>query len=115
VVVIEGGPRGYEGGGEVTALEHARAIYDINCVGCCWHIVLDDHNWDEDLIRSCMRNAEAGGISPGDIDCETPEHCKALGPLLLAMSAAEQNEFYDALNEWPPGTAASMDEEEDHA
>jgi hypothetical protein len=33
-----------------------RAIYARHPAGCCWHIVLDDGNIDDDSVRWCVEN-----------------------------------------------------------
>lgn len=94
---------------QIMALQHARAIYEVNGVGCCWHIVLDDSNLHEDWIRSTAADC---GRSCSWNTCEVPDHCEALGPLLLGMSEPERDEFFDVFNEWAPGTAEHIDDDQ---
>lgn len=60
-----------------------RVIYSRNPCGCCWHVVVDDGNWEDHAVEFCAGRAttrEEGG-SP----CETPDACRELGPILRAM------------------------------
>ena len=53
-----------------------KAIYERNCVGCCWHIVLDDDNIEDGHVEYCIEYAAERGH----------EDCIALGPLMLRAS-----------------------------
>lgn len=55
------------------AVELIRQIYRYNGVGCCWHVVLDDGNWD--CIDFCRKYARKEG------ECETHGACQALADL----------------------------------
>lgn len=36
------------------------AIYELNEVGCCLHIVLDDGNWKREHVQWCLERTEHG-------------------------------------------------------
>ncbi len=59
-----------------------KSIYDRHPCGCCWHVVLDDGNNEDEHVRFCIEWAAE----------EHPEHedCREIGPLLLRMSVEER-------------------------
>lgn len=60
-------------------------IYDRHLAGCCWHIVLDDDNLDDDSVRFCINYANENDEQHAD--------CIAIGPLLLAMSRTQRKKL----------------------
>lgn len=61
-----------------------RRIYDRSPAGCCWHIVLADGNVDDDDVEFCVKYAAESD------HCETPEDCRALGPLMTIASRTQR-------------------------
>jgi hypothetical protein len=57
-----------------------KAIYERNCVGCCWHIVLDDDNIEDGHVEYCINYAAEKGH----------QDCIALGPLMLSASRTQR-------------------------
>ncbi len=51
-------------------------IYERHSAGCCWHIVLDDDNWDFDCIDHCIEWAKENNC----------DECMQLGTLLARAS-----------------------------
>ena len=54
-------------------------IYQHHAAGCCWHVVLDDENWDS--IEFCRKYA----FEEID-DCETKGACQELAKLDVTAS-----------------------------
>jgi hypothetical protein len=52
------------------------AIYAAHSAGCCWHCQFDDGNMAHHMVD------EWAWSNP---DCRTPEACKALHPILMAL------------------------------
>jgi hypothetical protein len=48
--------------------------------GCCWHILLDDNNVDDDCVRWCINLAATQGHPV----------CIEIGPLLQRMSKTQR-------------------------
>lgn len=75
------------------AAEIIARIYSHHAAGCCWHLVLDDDNWD--CIETCKREATEAAASG---ECETEGACQELDALdvtatilMRARSAAFAN------------------------
>lgn len=45
--------------------EAVKSIYARHSAGCCLHVVLDDINTEEDVLRSCVENV----VQEGHPDC----------------------------------------------
>lgn len=60
------------------AVELIRQIYQHHAAGCCWHVVLDDDNWDS--IEFCKQYACETE------DCVTHGACQALADLDVTAS-----------------------------
>jgi hypothetical protein len=54
-------------------------IYKYHAAGCCWHVVLDDENWDS--IEFCRQYA-LDNVG----DCETKGACQELAALDVTSS-----------------------------
>lgn len=52
----------------------------------CWHIVLDDPNWEDRHVRYCAKDAGGEG-------CVSPDLCMALVPILTAMSRTQRRKL----------------------
>lgn len=61
------------------AVEIIRRIYEHSGVGCCWHVVLDDGNWDS--IDFCRRY-----VQERCADCRTHGACAELAALDVSPS-----------------------------
>lgn len=59
------------------------AIFRRHPSGCCWHIVLDDGNVEDDNVAFCREKAKS---------CES-EDCRALGPLMGVLTETEREAF----------------------
>lgn len=68
----------------------ARAIYAEHAAGCCWHIVLDDNNVDDDSVAYCQAYALINVL------CRTRDACRALGPLMRRASRTQRKKLSDA-------------------
>jgi len=53
------------------------AIYELNEVGCCLHIVLDDGNWKREDVQWCLERAQHG-------------ICREVAELLLKLDDKER-------------------------
>jgi hypothetical protein len=82
-----------------------KSIYDRNCVGCCLHIVLDDHNIGKGSIEFCLdwAKTEPNPNYPN----ANHEDCRAMAELLLRATVKERIEWlkldpskYDADGEY---------------
>lgn len=81
------------------AIRIARTIYARHPCGCCWHVVLDDGNNDDGSVQFCADEA----MQPKDPlpdradydDAPWPhEDCRALAPLMLAMSEEQRRDLW---------------------
>lgn len=61
------------------ASEIISRIYNRHAAGCCWHVVLDDDNWDS--IEFCRRWA-----IENDGECVTDGACQELASMDLTAS-----------------------------
>lgn len=64
------------------AAELIARIYRHHGAGCCWHVVLDDENWD--CIESTRKDILAGGDD--EWECETKGACRELAELDVTAS-----------------------------
>jgi hypothetical protein len=71
-------------------LPFGETIYDAHPCGCCWHIVLDDHNVDDDSVEYVSRYVLENK------NCRTPEACRALVPLMRRASKTQRSRLADA-------------------
>jgi hypothetical protein len=62
------------------ALPLARMIYERHGAGCCWHIVLDDQNIDDDDVEFCAGEAAANAH----------KDCVALIPMMRLASRSQR-------------------------
>ena len=67
---------------------YVSAIYDHSSAGCCWHIVLDDGNLDDDDVDFCIKRAESSK------NCVTGGACRAIGPLMRQASKTQRRRLY---------------------
>lgn len=63
------------------AAEIIARIYSHHAAGCCWHLVLDDDNWD--AIDYCRKDAAESAESG---ECETKGACQELAALDVTAS-----------------------------
>ena len=61
------------------------AIESQMAAGCCWHILLEDGNVDDDDVRFCIDWAEGNGER-----CRCPTSCRSIGGYLKAMSKTQR-------------------------
>ena len=61
-----------------------RAIYARHGAGCCWHVVLDDNNVEDEFIRFVVRDIMGGSR----FDCGGPE-CRALAEIAPQLSTTQ--------------------------
>lgn len=61
-----------------------KRIYQFSPVGCCWHVVLDDNNWDS--IEYCKEWATASGVVGSELPCCTKGACQELAALDVTSS-----------------------------
>ena len=66
------------------AKELIAQIYRHSPAGCCWHVVLDDDNWDS--IDFCKRWARGEESGSDEFPCETHGACQALADLDVTAS-----------------------------
>lgn len=66
------------------AVELIRRIYMQSCVGCCWHVVLDDGNWDS--IEFCKQYAREHASPDSEYPCKTNGACQELAALNVTAS-----------------------------
>lgn len=66
-------------------------LYRRHSAGCCWHIVLDDGNVDEDTALWCCEYIADGGA---DGDAMRHDECVALAGLLPLMSKTQRRKLY---------------------
>jgi len=66
------------------AIEIIRRIYAKSCVGCCWHVVLDDENWDS--IEFCRQWAAEHRQPDAEYPCITEGACQELAALDVTAS-----------------------------
>jgi hypothetical protein len=76
------------------ALPMVAKIYAHHAAGCCWHIVLDDYNVDNDSVDFCIKHNE-------EEDCPL-EACKQLGPIMLVMSKTQRLKLAKSWYEFIP-------------
>lgn len=57
-----------------------RSIYDRSSVGCCLHIVLDDHNVEDDSVAFCADEAAESGHAD----------CREMAALMARMSRTQR-------------------------
>lgn len=69
--------------GKLIAL--GRRIYDENLVGCCWHVVLDDHNFDDESIEFCAKYAQENP------NCDTEGLCVKMAPIMRLLTERERS------------------------
>jgi hypothetical protein len=70
------------------AVELIRRIYRHSCAGCCWHIVLDDNNWDS--IEFCRQWALDSARAAAEYPCETLGACQELAMLDVTPSVLKR-------------------------
>jgi hypothetical protein len=68
----------------------AQAIYLHHAAGCCWHIVLDDRNVDDDSVSYCRAFALINVL------CRTRDECRALGDLMVRASRTQRKKLADS-------------------
>lgn len=56
-----------------------KQIYTHSAVGCCWHVVLDDNNWDSIEFSKEWARDNAG--SDSEFPCMTKGACQKLADL----------------------------------
>jgi len=61
-----------------------RQIYHYHPAGCCWHVVLDDDNWDS--IEFCKEESRANVLPGAEYECETNGACQELAALDVTAS-----------------------------
>jgi hypothetical protein len=61
------------------AAEIISRIYSRHAAGCCWHVVLDDENWDS--IEFCRQYATENSDT-----CETGGACQELAAMNVTAS-----------------------------
>ena len=61
-----------------------RRIYMKSCVGCCWHVVLDDDNWDS--IGFCKQQARDHASHDSEYPCQTQGACQELADMDITPS-----------------------------
>lgn len=54
-------------------------IYARHPVGCCWHVVLDDENWD--CLDFCCDEARIAASRDSEEECVTEGACQELAAL----------------------------------
>ncbi len=63
------------------ALPLKQSIYARHSAGCCLHVVIDDGNLGDDMIRSCLPDIEH-------------DDCRALAEMMLRMSPTQRRKVY---------------------
>lgn len=58
-------------------------LYKRHSAGCCLHVVLDDGNADDEVVRWTLVNV--GGDA-----CKDPAECRELAEILLRMSKTQR-------------------------
>ena len=66
------------------AAEIIQRIYRYHAAGCCWHVVLDDDNWDS--IEFCKEEATANALPNAKYPCITKGACQELAALDVTAS-----------------------------
>ena len=66
------------------------AIYERHPCGCCWHIVLDDGNVDDDAVAFCARNVGPGQRPMSQMRWCDSGPCVEIAPILTAMSPSQR-------------------------
>jgi hypothetical protein len=66
------------------AAELIARIYEHHAAGCCWHLVLDDDNWDS--IEFCREWARVSALPNAEYPCVTDGACQELATLDVTAS-----------------------------
>ena len=62
------------------------SIYKRHCAGCCWHVVLDDGNIEDNVV------AWVANEWLEQTACKRPE-CRTLAPLMIKMTKTQRKKL----------------------